>query len=183
MDQASCSWVFILDADERMTEPLREEIRAALVSSQAGIAGYQLPRRNIFYGVWIQTCGCYPDYQLRLLRKGLGRLDDAEPHNKMILQGGLGTLRSPLDHLTAPTVGDHLKKMPNFSRLAALEKLKTKKRVGAHDLFFPPIAMFLKMFLLRGGWREGIAGLIFAGFASLYTFLKYARMWEKLYGK
>ncbi|HET6370002.1 MAG TPA: glycosyltransferase family 2 protein [Nitrospiria bacterium] len=183
MDMATSPWVFILDADERITEQLRDEIRSVVASPPAGIVGYQLPRRNFFYGVWIQHCGCYPDYQLRLLRKGLGRLDDAEPHNKMILQGEMGTLSAPLDHLTSPTVGDHLKKMSNFSKLAAQEKYKTKKKVGGRDLFFPPIAMFIKMYLLRGGWREGIAGFVFAGFASLYTFLKYAKLWEMIYGE
>jgi hypothetical protein len=101
----------------------------------------------------------------------------------MVLKGAMGTLQAPLDHLTSPTVGDHLRKMPNFSRLAAQEKFKTKKEVGWYDLFFPPMATFMKMHFSKGAWKEGIAGLIYSGFASLYTFLKYARLWEMLYVK
>jgi len=181
MQKATCSWIFILDSDERISHELRDEILSVMRSSPENVVGYQVPRRNYFYGYWIQNCGCYPDYQLRLLRKGSGYLDDAEPHNKMILKGEMGTLRTPLDHLTSPTVNDHLRKFPNFSKLAAQEKFKTKKAVGWYDIFFPPLTTFLKIYLSKGGWREGIAGFIYSGFASLYTFLKYAKLWEMVY--
>lgn len=183
MQKATCPWIFILDADERIPPGLRDEIRAVIRSSPSEIAGYQVARKNYFYGQWMRTGGCYPDYQLRLLRNGSGYLDDAEPHNKMILKGEIGTLRTPLDHLTSPTISDHLRKMPNFSRLAAQEKLKTKKNIGWYDLFFPPLATFLKMYFSKGACREGIAGFIYSGFASLYTFLKYTQLWEMLYVK
>ncbi len=183
MQKASCSWVFILDSDERISPALRDEILEVIRTSPSSIVGYLLARKNYYYGRWILAGGAYPDYQLRLLRNGYGYLDDAEPHNKMVLKGGQGVLKAPLDHLTSPTVGDHLRKMPNFSRLAAQEKFKKKKYVGWYDLVFPPIAMFLKMYFSRSAWKEGIAGLIYSGFATLYTFLKYARLWEMLYVK
>jgi glycosyltransferase involved in cell wall biosynthesis len=183
MQKATRPWVFILDSDERIGSELKDEILRTVETSPRQVAGYRLPRRNYFYGHWIKNCGCYPDYQLRLLRRGSGYLDDAEPHNKMVLNGEMGTLVNPLDHLTSPTVNDHLKKFPNFSSLAALEKMKTKKSVGWYDLFFPPIGAFLKMYFSRGGYREGIAGFIYSGFASLYTFLKYAKIWEKTASK
>jgi len=183
MQKATCPWVFILDSDERIPEELRDEIRGVITSAPPSVAGYLVARKNYYYGHWIQAGGAYPDYQLRLLRNGLGSLDNAEPHNKMVLKGDQGVLGSPLIHLTSPTVGDHLRKMPNFSRLAAQEKYKTKKTVGWYDLFFPPLATFLKMFFSKGAWKEGIAGLVYSGFASLYTFLKYARLWEMLHAK
>jgi glycosyltransferase involved in cell wall biosynthesis len=183
MQKATCPWIFILDSDERISEELRNEILELIQGSPSSIVGYRVPRKNYYYGRWIKTGGAYPDYQLRLLRNGQGYLDDAEPHNKMVLKGAMGTLQTPLDHLTSPTVSDHLRKMPNFSRLAAQEKYKSKKHVGWYDLFFPHVATFLKMYLSKGAWREGIAGFIYSGFASLYTFLKYARLWEMLYVK
>lgn len=178
MQKATCPWIFILDADERISTELKDEILSVMRSSPEHVVGYQLPRRNYFYGYWIRNCGCYPDYQLRLLRKDSGYLDDAEPHNKMVLQGEMGTLRAPLDHLTSPTVNDHLRKFPNFSKLASQEKFKSKKNVGWYDLFFPPLATFLKMYFSKGGYREAIPGFIYSSFASLYTFLKYAKLWE-----
>jgi (heptosyl)LPS beta-1,4-glucosyltransferase len=178
MEKATCPWIFILDSDERISPELKDEILNTIRSSPKQVVGYQVPRRNYFYGHWIRNCGCYPDHQLRLLRNGSGYLDDAEPHNKMVLNGEMETLKAPLDHLTSPTINDHLKKFPNFSRLAALEKFKTKKTVGWYDLFFPPLATFLKIYFSKGGYREGITGFIYSGFASLYTFLKYAKIWE-----
>jgi hypothetical protein len=147
------------------------------------VAGYLVARKNYFYGCWIRAGGNYPDYQLRLLRNGLGYLDDAEPHNKMVLEGDQGVLKAPLIHLTSPTVGDHLRKMPNFSRLAGREKFKTKKTVGWYDFIFAPLSTFFRIYFSKGAWREGIPGLVYSGFATLYTFLKYARLWEMLYVK
>jgi len=178
MKKATCPWIFILDSDERISDGLREEILETVRSVPHNIVGFRVPRKNYFYGYWIRNGGCYPDYQLRLLQNGAGYLDDAEPHNKMILSGEMGTLESPLIHLTCPTVGDHLKKLPNFSRLAAREKAKTKKTVGWYDLIFPPLATFLKMYFSRNSWKDGMAGFIYSIQASLYTFLKYAKLWE-----
>ncbi len=183
MKQATCSWVFILDCDERIPLELQEEIREVIQSASPETVGYSLPRKNYFYGRWIRTGGSYPDHQLRLLRSGAGYLDDAEPHNKMILKGGHAYLKSPLIHLTSPTVGDHFKKMPNFSTLAAQEKFRTKKQMGWYDLLFPPVATFLKMYFSKGAWKEGVHGLIYSFFASIYTFLKYAKLWEMLYSR
>jgi glycosyltransferase involved in cell wall biosynthesis len=181
MQKATCPWIFILDSDERISPALSDEIQEVIRSSPLTIAGYQLARKNYYYGRWMKAGGCYPDYQLRLLRNGSGYLDDAEPHNKMILKGEMGTLKTPLDHLTCPTVGYQLRKTPNFSRLAAKEKFKIKKTVAWYDLFFPPLATFLKMYLSKGSWKEGITGFIYSGFASLYTFLKYAKLWEMIH--
>src|SRR3989449_11665089 len=77
IDHAACDWVFILDADERISAQLREEIERILSSDAPdGPVAYYLPRRNYYYGKWIRWAGCYPDYQLRLFRKGVGRSEE-----------------------------------------------------------------------------------------------------------
>ena len=179
VDQATCDWVFILDADERISPELRAEIETVLARSQTdGPVAYYLPRRNYYYGRWIMRLGYYPDYQLRLFRKGVGRLNDEEPHNKFVFQGVAGHLRTPLDHYTERTIEDHFRKFNNFTTLAAQERAKTKRTAYWYDLTFRPILTFSKYYLQRQGFREGMHGFLISVFASMYTFVKYAKLWE-----
>jgi len=179
IDHAACDWVFILDADERISPELRAEIEAVLARSQTdGPVAYYLPRRNYFYGRWIKRLGCYPDYQLRLFRKGVGRLNDEEPHNKFVFQGEAGHLRTPLDHYTERTIEDHFRKFNNFTTLAAQERAKTRRTAHWYDLTFRPILTFFKYYLQRQGFREGMHGFVISVFASMYTFVKYAKLWD-----
>lgn len=181
IDQANSDWVFILDADERITDELKNEIVDILKGKKSNnITGYRLPRKNYFYGKWIRFAGSYPDYQLRLFRKGSGKLDDFEPHNSFILNGQMGILKAPLIHYTERTIADHFKKYNNFTTLAAKEKQKTKGKVKWYDLFFRPVSTFIKMYFFRQGFKEGIHGLIICIFGSMYTFGKYVKLWEML---
>lgn len=179
IDRATSDWVFILDADERVSDDLRAEIQRVLeTSTPAGPVAYSLPRKNYYYGKWIRWGGVYPDYQLRLFRRGVGRLDDSEPHNRFVFEGLHGDLTHALDHYTERTIEDHFKKFNNFTTLAARERGKTKKRVRWSDLTIRPLFTFWKYYFKRHGYRDGVRGLIISVFASMYTFVKYAKLWD-----
>ena len=179
IDHATSDWVFILDADERVSDGLRAEIQRVLAASdQAGPVAYTLPRKNYYYGEWVRWGGVYPDYQLRLFRRGVGRLDDSEPHNRFVFEGLHGYLTNDLDHYTERTIEDHFKKFNNFTTLAARERGKTKKTVRWTDLTVRPLFTFWKYYVRRQGFRDGVRGLIVCVFASMYTFVKYAKLWD-----
>jgi glycosyltransferase involved in cell wall biosynthesis len=179
IDHATSHWVFILDADERVSDDLRAEIPRVLeASDQAGPVAYSLPRKNYYYGEWVRWGGVYPDYQLRLFRRGVGRLDDSEPHNRFVFEGLHGYLTNALDHYTELTIEDHFKKFNNFTTLAARERGKTKKTVRWTDLTVRPLFTFWKYYFRRQGFRDGVRGLIVCVFASMYTFVKYAKLWD-----
>jgi len=179
IDRATSDWVFILDADERVSDDLRAEIQRVLeTSTPAGPVAYSLPRKNYYYGKWIRWGGVYPDYQLRLFRRGVGRLDDSEPHNRFVFEGLHGDLTHALDHYTERTIEDHFKKFNNFTTLAARERGKTKKTVRWTDLTVRPLFTFWKYYFKRQGFRDGVHGLIICVFASMYTFVKYAKLWD-----
>ena len=179
IDRATSDWVFILDADERVSDDLRAEIQRVLeTSTPAGPVAYSLPRKNYYYGKWIRWGGVYPDYQLRLFRRGVGRLDDSEPHNRFVFEGLHGDLTHALDHYTERTIEDHFKKFNNFTTLAARERGKTKKRVRWSDLTIRPLFTFWKYYVRRQAFRDGVHGLIISVFASMYTFVKYAKLWD-----
>jgi glycosyltransferase involved in cell wall biosynthesis len=177
IDQTTCDWVFILDADERISDELRREIETILSANGSPVA-YSLPRKNYYYGKWVKWAGCYPDYQLRLFRRGAGRLDDAEPHNRFLLEGPVSYLRSPLDHYTERTIEDHFRKFNNFTTLAAKERGKSKHRVYWYDLTIRPLYTFWKYYVKRQGFRAGMHGFVISVFASMYTCVKYAKLWE-----
>ncbi len=181
MEQARAEWILIVDADERITPALREEIQAVIKAGPpVEIAGFEIPRRNYFYGRWIRGGGIYPDYQIRLIRKASGRYDDTQLHENLRLQGRIERLQQPMDHYSMPTVREHVRKMRRYTTLGAQEKLKSRSRVTALDIAGHHIGTILKTYVLRGGYRDGVHGVIVALFAGMHTFVKYAKAWEML---
>lgn len=179
MDHTSTDWVFILDSDERIPVELQAEIEAVLSApSKSGPVAYYVPRHNYYFGSLVLHAGCYPDYQLRLFRRGIGHLDDAEPHNKFIFTGESAYLSCPLIHLTRPTLQNFFEKFPNFTTLAARDRAKTKRHVRGTDLLFRPVFTFLKYFVARKGYRDGMSGFLVSALSSMYTFAKYAKLWH-----
>jgi (heptosyl)LPS beta-1,4-glucosyltransferase len=180
-DRAGAEWVLIVDADERVTGPLREEIQRVLAAEPpADIAGFEIPRRNFFYGKWIRGGGIFPDYQLRLFRRLAGRYDDVLLHERLNVNGRIQRLTQPLDHYSMPSIREHVRKMARYTTLGAMEKLKTRRRVTWMDLGGHHLGTILKTYLLRGGYRDGLHGVIVALFAGMHTFVKYAKAWEAL---
>lgn len=179
MAQASSDWVLILDADERVTQELRDEVRTHIERWRPGTpVAYQIPRRNFFYGAWVRGGGVYPDYQVRLFRRGLAQYNDVAVHENLLVEGEIGTLVGHLDHYTERRIQDHFKKFGLYTTLAAQEKAKKVRTVRWSDLVFRPLVVFLKTYLLKNGFRDGVRGLIVCVFASMYTFVKYAKLWD-----
>jgi len=179
MAQASSDWILILDADERVTEELRGEVKTCLAGWRPGApVAYRVPRRNFFYGAWVRGAGVYPDYQVRLFRRGLAQYNDVAVHENLIVEGEIGTLAGHLDHYTERRIQDHFKKFGLYTTLAAQEKSKTVRTVGWTDLVFRPQVVWVKTYVLKQGYRDGVRGLIVCVFASMYTFVKYAKLWD-----
>ena len=179
MAQASAGWILILDADERVTEELRGEIMACVSKWTPGApVAYRIPRRNFFYGAWVRGGGVYPDYQVRLFRRGMAQYNDVAVHENLIVNGEIGTLVGHLDHYTERRIRDHFKKFGLYTTLAAQEKAKRVRTVGWIDLVFRPLVILAKTYVLKQGYRDGVRGLIVCVFASMYTFVKYAKLWN-----
>jgi glycosyltransferase involved in cell wall biosynthesis len=181
IDQATGDWILVVDADERVTGPLREEITALLrAAPPADLVGFEIPRRNYFYGKWIRGGGIYPDHQLRLFRRSAGRYDDVLLHERLRLGGPVARLETPMDHYSMASIGAHVKKMTRYTTLGAGEKLKVRARVTTLDLAGNHLATIFRTYVLRGGYRDGLHGVIVALFAGMHTFVKYAKAWETL---
>jgi len=175
-DYAANPWVLILDADERITAELRQEIAETIERTEQD--GFSVPRKNFFLGKWIRHSGWWPDNTLRLFRKEKGCLEDREVHEKVVVNGSVGNLAGCMEHYTYRTISDYIRKMDMYAALAAREIRKKSGRPGVEFLAIKPFFTFLKMYILRLGFLDGMHGFILAVLYSYYTFLKYAKAWE-----
>jgi glycosyltransferase involved in cell wall biosynthesis len=178
INRASLPWVLILDADERVTPDLKSEISHAISDNRHD--GFYLPRKNFFLGRWIRHGGWWPDYTLRLFRKERGFIEDREVHEKVVVKNRTGYLKHPMEHYTSRTLSDFLKKMEEYSTLSSRELGKKGHMPGLLSLALRPLFTFVKMFFIRRGFLDGSYGLILSLLYSYYTFLKYAKAWERL---
>ncbi len=182
IEQAQGKWILIVDADERVTDGLAETIRGLLRDEpDSHISGYRIPRKNYFYGRWMQHGGMFPDHQMRFFRKEMGRYDNTFVHENLMLRGDIVDLHGVwLDHYSIPTIQHHVRKMMDYTSLGAREKLKTIRRVTCRQLLGHDVGTMLKALIVRRGWKDGVHGCIAAMFAGFYTFLKYAKAYEML---
>lgn len=177
-EQARCDWILALDADERVSSRLGDDIQAVLRQADPARIGFRFPRRNYYLGRWWRRGGWYPDLKLRFWRRGHGRWGGEDPHDHVVLEGPVGHLSSELFHFTYRDISDHLRKLNSYSSIAARARLNHGGRFRYQDLLFRPPWRFLRMFVLKGGWREGVAGLILSANEAFYVFQKYSKMWE-----
>jgi hypothetical protein len=154
---------------------LHEEILTAIHDEYAR-DGYFIPRKNYYAGRWIQHGGWWPDYTLRLFKKGKGSFGDREVHESAIVNGTIGYLKHPLEHFTYKDSKDYHKRMQIYSTLSAKELFKKGQRVNILDIILRPIATFFRMFVLRLGVLDGMYGIKLAYLYSLYTYEKYLKL-------
>ncbi len=169
-------WVFVLDADERVTPALQREIEAVL--ADPGAPGYLVPRRSYFLGQWIRRCGWYPDETIRLFRRDRGRFAERNVHEAVAVEGRVERLSAPLEHFTYDSISAFLQRMDRYSTLAAEELHRAGRSARLADLLGRPVWTFLRMWLLQSGWREGWRGIVLSGLYAGYAFSKYAKLWE-----
>ncbi len=176
IDKASMPWVLVLDADERVTDALADEIRTAIESSTYN--AYYIARKNFFLGRWIRHGGWWPDYTLRLFKKDTARMEQREVHEKIVADGKTAYCKNPMEHYTYRQISDYIKKMNTYSALAAKELHQKGTPSRFYQLIVKPPATFLRMYILQQGCRDGFHGFVLGVLYSFYTFLKYLKLWE-----
>ena len=129
VDAATNEWVLSIDADEEVSQPLRDEIKEVIDSSEA-CDGYEMPRKTNFLGRWINHSNWYPDYVLRLFRKSRGGFDNAVVHEKVVVDGSVGRLNSDLLHYSYPSLDTYFEKFNRYTTVGAVEAYKAGRRFG-----------------------------------------------------
>jgi glycosyltransferase involved in cell wall biosynthesis len=175
---ASYSWIFFLDADEEVTEELRDEILKEFEKGTGQYVCYSFPRRVFYLGKWIMHGEWYPDVKLRLFKKEHGRSAGREPHDHVVVDGPVKRMKNPINHYTYKNVREHLATMNRFTSITAQEKFREGTRFRMSDWLFRPVWRFFKAFFFRGGFLDGRRGFMIAMVSSFAVAMKYAKLWE-----
>jgi glycosyltransferase involved in cell wall biosynthesis len=174
IEQASHDWVLCIDADERVSERLRESILAAL--SAPAVSAYRFPRCNRFMGRYLRHGEGYPDWSLRFFDRRHARWSADAVHEKVLTEAEIGTLAGDLLHDTAETLDSYLAKQNRYTTLAAEAALAAGHRASVVQLLVSPVLRFIKFYLLRRGFLDGVPGLVHILIGCQNSFIKYAKM-------
>jgi len=177
LEQCTGEWIFPMDADERCTEELKNEILSVINSSNVKENGFRIPRKSFYRNYWIKYCGWYPGYQLRLFKRAKSGVTDRLVHEGYFVEGETGTLKNNILHYTISSIRDYIEKINHYSTLQAIEKSKRGK-VGFWDLILRPVAAFLSEYIGRKGFLDGIPGIIICHFNMITNVLTYTKIWE-----
>jgi len=180
--EACHPWILSLDADEVVSVPLRESILKVL-ASDGPADGYRLPRRNIFFGKWLRHGDHWPDYQVRLFRKGRGRFNRKVVHESVEVDGVLANLTDPLEHYSYEDVGDFFARQLCYASLGAEDLCSKNCTPGAADFLFRPLWRFFRGYVLKSGWRDGREGFIASAGYAYHVFMRTAFLWERRRGR
>ena len=170
-------WILVIDADERATPALREEISSVIRDESRRDVAYRVRRRNFFLGREIRHGGWERDRPVRLFRSRM-RYDERPVHEHVVADGPVGELAEPMLHYPYASLGEYFAKLDRYSRWWAEQSFERGRRVGTWTIAVKPPARFFSMYVLRGGFLDGAAGVLVAALAAMSVAAKYARLWE-----
>jgi glycosyltransferase involved in cell wall biosynthesis len=157
-------WIIFLDPDERVTPELADALRAAAADGDAPYDAYEFPRLNNYFGRYLRHGGAYPDYQLRLFRRGRARFPCVSVHERLDVDGRVGRLGASLYHETYPALADYLRKLPLYVTAGAdyLERRGRRPSLAADAWFFlvRPEVRFWRRYLFKLGFLDGWPGFL-----------------------
>lgn len=178
--QLAHEWAMVVDADERVTPELAAEImtivRRPWEPSQP--AAYRIYRLNHFLGRRVRFCGWQNDDVTRLFRRSRSRYLERHVHADLEVDGTTGVLRHKLLHYTFRSFDQYMRKFDRYTSWAAHDRARHTPRVRWYHLTLRPLGRFLKQYVLKQGFRDGLAGLIICMLSAFSVFLKYAKLWE-----
>jgi glycosyltransferase involved in cell wall biosynthesis len=175
LSNVSNEWILNIDADERVTPSLKDEI---INLNHDDADGYYLWRENYLLKKHIKSCGWDNDYQLRLVKKSKTTLTDRLVHEGFSVDGMTKRLNSRLIHYTFTSIEKTITKINHYTSLRAEELFKKNKTIGGFGIIAHGLAGFFKFFFLLRGYRDGVHGLVISLFHSITTFLSYMKLWE-----
>ncbi len=173
---AQHDWVLCLDADERLSPELAGEITALRAAGFPDKAGWRFPRLSRYLGAWVRRGTWYPDHQLRLFDRRRGRWGGHNPHDRVELDGPLGTLKGDLLHDPYRDLAEHLETIDRYTTTMAQGMRDRGQRASFLDLVLRPPVRFLRFYVLKGGFLLGWRGIVLAYLAAHYVRLKYAKL-------
>ena len=175
VERAAHDWVLCLDTDERVSPELAEAI-GRIMRAPAHTA-YAMPRRNRFMGRWLAHGEGYPDWSLRLFHRGYANWSDDVVHEKVVSAGKVGRLQGDLLHESAEDIAAYIGKQNSYTSLQAERLYRAGRRATPLQVIGSPLARFLRFYIFRLGFLDGLAGFSHIAIGSFASFLKYAKLY------
>ena len=169
-------WVLCLDSDERVSERLAASIRAALAGGR--YHAWRMPRRNRFLGRWLRHGEGYPDWSLRLFHRAHAGWSNDDVHEAVLTTAEVGSLEGDLLHESAEDVTTYLAKQNRYTTLAARQAFEQGRGAGIFHLLLSPVVRFIKFYLMRLGFLDGLPGLLHISIGCMNSYVKYAKLIE-----
>ncbi|MDT0635013.1 glycosyltransferase family 2 protein [Spectribacter hydrogenoxidans] len=174
MDQCSQPWLLSLDADEALEPAARAAIEALFAGdSEPAHAGYEINRLTWYLGDWVRHTW-YPEWRLRLVRRDRAAWRDYNGHDYLAVDGEVARLGGHLLHYSYRNLEHHMQQSIHYARMSGLQLAQGDRRIPISKLFFSPLGRFIRLYLLKQGWRDGWRGVLLAFSSVMSGFLKYA---------
>lgn len=170
-------WILSVDADEEVTDLLRQEIIQTLEHPKH--QAYSIPRKTIHFGRWIKYGGWYPNRLVRLFNRSHGSWKGEELHEAWLCDGKTGSLNSDLNHYSFVSLSDQVERNNRYSSLGAQKLLRERVRFSPIKMIVKPLSKFGETFLLKRGFLDGYPGFIISVSAAYSVFLKWSKLWEQ----
>lgn len=182
IDNCHGDWALLLDADERVSKELTQEIKET-ISKKPDQNGFWINRRNWFLGGFLSKGGAYPDSVIRLIRRGKGHLPEKSIHEQIRVEGEVGQLKNDIIHFAEPSFKRYLQRANRYTSLTAQELAKINPGRGVlstiYYMIVKPILTFINIYIRHKGYQDGFRGFIWALFSGAHWFYAYVKYWEK----
>ncbi len=181
IEKCNYDWILFLDCDEEISTELKESLKKVVnfnMNNSNCILGYYINRKTIYLGKKLDYAW-HPDWVLRLVNKNSKPYwKDAKVHEHLIIQGNTEKLNGYIFHYSYSSIEDHFLRTVKYAKLSAEDYFLKKKKFSYWKLFFNPLYSFIKQIFFKRAILDGAPGLIAAVSAYIYTFLKYAFLWN-----
>lgn len=175
-DRCSNPWVLFIDADEWLTDDIKEEI-SGLVTGQTLYDGFVVNRRNVYLGREIKYGGWYPDREIRLYRKEKGRWEGGI-HAKVVVSGKIGTLKNYYMHTPYADTAHQIRTIDRYSEAFAEDLRTSGRHFHLWNMINRPLFRFFRDYIMKRGFLDGVPGIIIIASTMYYVFMKHAKLWE-----
>ena len=175
--KAKHEWVLLVDADERVTPELEQEIKEILSKPENDIVAYWIGRNNHFMGERVKFSGWRNDKVIRLFKRDLCKYEDKQVHAEIIADGTVSSLKNKLYHNTYTTFDAYVEKMNRYASWQAKDYDKKTGKLTPYHFAIKPFWGFFKHYIVQSGCRDGVIGLTIGYMQGYVIFMRYVKLW------